>query len=597
MPSLKHRVKISSEPTTISQWDDQKIKLSLDPTNHSGELLSQDLLSASHDLYQTKALHDLGLMQHSYFDEETKLLMKSKKDVSPNSTRRFIVDIGCNKFHEQNFNLRKCPKSDDEDHKTFRSMLENHYLWCFSADEQTYIQKALERSNTQHVVIYNRYFRLLSRNKKEVEPIYFVAAAATFIISKTCSVLMYMGVADEFFVPKSDFNNKKNDISNDSKKGYKQENYRNRDLGAYMISMVQKMTYCAINCHTIIAQVYNHCDKGAVYFYLKQYFAIVNRDHYQVHESRRKFPGIYQDAPGLVYMISRCPLYTVFPNFMNNLSNIDYMNDAINHGVENILKIPYGNQSIIYTDVSEEFDKCSSHLQNKNEAFFCKINNNETKNLLVSNEKVSNQNEEDSILIPNENFWNIFLKPEGLKLLGSESENISTKANHNYRMMALLLFKDEQRFSDVRCFFYYIMQCLEFLSLEKCPLFDFELKSSTKKNLNDNVIIFQKNLLYAILKCEEIFGYDELKKHNLPGVRDNPLNNATPEDMYNAVRYIKSKQLCPSYPATQFEWSLFSSIFNIDIMVFHAFSWEKQGLNDNDERQWIVKENKKNQFQ
>ena len=58
------------------------------------------------------------------------------------------------------------------------------YLWCFDNSEVEYTKKALDsRDNVCHIVIYSQYYHKLTQNKNQVEPYYFVAAAALFIIS------------------------------------------------------------------------------------------------------------------------------------------------------------------------------------------------------------------------------------------------------------------------------------------------------------------------------------------------------------------------------------------------------------------------------
>ncbi len=115
---------------------------------------------------------------------------------------------------------------------------------------------------------------------------------------------------------------------------------------------------------------------------------------------------------------------------------------------------------------------------------------------------------------------------------------------------------------------------------------------NTEVNPNHNsvqqrVFNFQNSIWNTILTCEKWFGYSELKKQNIPGSKDEPIENGTSVDLYNAVRYIKQKQYIPSYQGTELEWSLFISIFNVDAELFYAFSLEKEGFTAADNRrQW-----------
>ena len=269
-------------------------------------MLSQDLYSASSAIYQSSKIRLLGLYQTSLFDETNKILIKNKKNTNAASLRRFIVDIGHKKHHEDNFRTSQIYKSDTEFHQSFRDMIISHYGWCFKLGEEPHIAKAIDRDNVCHLVIYNRFYRRLKRNKRDskddkVEPCFFVAAAASFLISDTCSVLLYMGVSLDHFLPKSDFLKEENE-------GKKSKSlvldYRLHDLGRYMISMVQKLTFSAIGHHSIVAEVNNHPSSGAIYFYLRLYFKIVHKYHHQICEINSKFDNVFIDTPGLVYMIS-----------------------------------------------------------------------------------------------------------------------------------------------------------------------------------------------------------------------------------------------------------------------------------------------------
>jgi hypothetical protein len=330
-------------------------------------------------------------------------------------------------------------------------MIESHYIWCFDHGEQEYIKRALDRKDVCHVVIYNRYYRRISRNKQEVEPYYFVAAAASFVISDTCSVLMYMGVSNDLFLPKSDYSIGELDGKN---KKQPQLPYQRHDLGSYMLSIVQKMTYCATGYHTVIAQVKNHLEKGAIYFYLKMYFQIIHKHYYQICECESKFDNIFQDSPGLVYMKSRCPLYIIDPNFMDDIINIELMKDAIMHGAKTILNIDLGiNDLKKPPSISNSLKNCLTFLKNEDHAFICNFSEDETESLSLRKEPRIINGKQDTVIFPNTVFWERFLVSNNLVFLPSFDDEKIKNTNHNYKLMALILFQDEQRFADMRCFF------------------------------------------------------------------------------------------------------------------------------------------------
>ena len=137
--SKNNLVKLPVEPTSIGQWSDEQIRSCVDSTiSLNGTLLSQDLLSVSKDLYQSKKINTLGQLQTSYYNEENQTLISNKGKL-PNVTRRFIVDIGHKKYHHDNFLKRPVCKNDNENYATFRDMMEHHYIWCFEPGEQEYM--------------------------------------------------------------------------------------------------------------------------------------------------------------------------------------------------------------------------------------------------------------------------------------------------------------------------------------------------------------------------------------------------------------------------------------------------------------------------
>ena len=125
----KAEVVIPSEPPQICKWTDEFIKLSIHPNDDNGSLLSQDLLSASKDINMSNKIETLGQLQTSFFDKNTISLSKTNKmGAHPSETRRFIVDIGNNKYHDNNFTQSRTHIIEKEYHQSFRSMIETHSL-------------------------------------------------------------------------------------------------------------------------------------------------------------------------------------------------------------------------------------------------------------------------------------------------------------------------------------------------------------------------------------------------------------------------------------------------------------------------------------
>ncbi len=127
------------------------------------------------------------------------------------------------------------------------------------------------------------------------------------------------------------------------------------------------------------------------------------------------------------------------------------------------------------------------------------------------------------------------------------------------------------------------------MSMEQCIIYKTEL-SNTPNTKEESIRNLQECIFDTIFKCEKQYSYSDLKKYYVPGLKDDPKETASSLDIYNAIRYIKQKQFLPSYQGTDLEWSIFCSIFGIDIQLYHAFSYEKTNLiQAEQQRQWYVK--------
>ena len=153
-------------------------------------------------------------------------------------------------------------------------------------------------------------------------------------------------------------------------------------------------------------------------------------------------------------------------------------------------------------------------LHNDGMAFLCYMTDTDTDRISLTQEPVvTNEGKEDTLIFPNIQFWDKrFLPSNDLVILPS----VEINNNYNYRVMAIILFQDEQRYTDIRCFFYYFMQCLEFMSTENCIIYNTDIPS--KKNSNaEKVINLQKQIWSTILLCEQLYNTSDLKKYNVPG--------------------------------------------------------------------------------
>ena len=592
MPTLKGRVNIPTEPTVIGQWDAESIRLSTIYDTNNGTLLSQDLFSATHNFFVTPSLLSICDLRTTPYNPETKLLVPKGKFGSPANNRRFIVDIGHHKHHEKNYANRPCLKKDGEIHESFTATLTTHYVWCFESNEMPYIQKALNHDNVIHVVVYNRFYKPIARSSQEVVPIYVIVAAASFLIADTSSTLLYIGVSSETFM-KTDIYQSISTVSRKTKKKHETHlpiEYRQKSIGSFMLCMIQTIFYFVIGSHTIIAEVKNHASNGAVYFYLKHYFQIISRKNHQVYATKKIFGNaVFQNVSNLIYVMSRCAIYLVYPRFMWNLSSVEAMEDAIYHGAKLLLNLPDLRNNVIESTTLSLYQNCCYQMINNDEPYICSIDDSETDQLTKWQEK--NNNSDDDILHPTFQFWERFLNQQSLDLIQVSRDHNPKKRHYFYKMMAIVLFDDEKRYPDIRCYFFFIFQCIGFMSITQCPLYDYEKRRSDHKD-NDQILSFQMNILSAITLCEEIFGVNDIKSSNLLTTDLKPYEDSGMENFQNAIHYLSLKQLNPLYPCTELEMSLFSGIFNVDWKVFFGYSLKKQGLQkDMLSRKWFIKEN------
>jgi hypothetical protein len=574
--TIKPRIELPTEPAGIGNWTNEQIKrVASSSVEENTSVLTQDLFTTIHKFYQTKELISLANMSNAPYNEQENLLLPKGSNAAPAECRRFIIDIGHQSCHETNFINRPCWKRDNNFHSSFRSMIETHYNWCFAVQERPYIKKALERENLIHVVIYNRYYKPMSRTGKKVIPYYYVAAAATFLIAESSATLLYIGVSIDDF--------SKNDIFRANETGNK-ISYRFHGLGSLMLCIIQKMVHCVTNSHVVVAQVKNHADYGAIYFYLKHYFKIVSQENNYVYENKRMFgKEIFQEYPGLIYAISYSPIYLIYPWYLNNNSNIKLLENSIYHGAQYILQITDVQQKNIELPLLSLVQSCYSQLHNNKEAFICTLEDSKTEELTSFREAKGDST--GDIIHPNLNFWTIFLSERNLELMKLTPDSNEISNNYYYRMMALLLFQDENRYNDIRVFFFYIFQCISKLSMKNCPLFDYGTQNNNTTEINK----FQLDVLEAVNVCEKIFGKDELKAFNLLTSDLDPIDYSGMENIHDATKFLLSKQLNPKYPGSQLELSMFAGIFNVDWKVFIGFSDTNEKLKGGD-REWYVKE-------
>ena len=587
MAPSKNRVSLPSEPTDIGQWKENEMSLSTIYDSNKNCLLSQDLFEASFKFYSNLSLKLLSELKTTTYDEVTKLLVPKAKLGSPSKNRRFIVDVGHHKYHEDNYTNRPCMRLHNrevEQHDSFREAIENHYQWCFKSNEIPFIAKALDRENIIHVVIYNRFYKTINRVGKEVEPIYKLVAAATFVIADSSSTLLYIGVnGDDFF--KSDYYQ----FVGTTKQ--KPIQYKNQSLGTFMLCMVQKIVYCVTNSHAVIAQVKNHKDEGAIYYYLQRYFKIIHQAHHLIYENKLKFGNdIYQEVHGLVYMISRGPIYLITPYFMKTVSNHEFIEDAISLGVKYLLDLPDFKNDIFEKESYPLYTHCNAELCNtENKSVIVPIDDSETQSL--TNYIVTKEDDSDKVIHVNTVFWERVLEKQQLEIINVSSESKPQRKQYLYKVMALILFDDENRHADLRCFFYYIFQCIGFMSpITNCPLFDYDKRSQKHKD-NDPIYNFQCSVIKAVELCEHLFGVDEIKKFNL--LESTAAKHSGAENIQNAISYLSNKQFNLLYPGSHLELLLFGEIFNIDFSIYFGYSLHFKGVQNNI-RKWIIKKQDEN---
>ena len=117
--------------------------------------------------------------------------------------------------------------------------------------------------------------------------------------------------------------------------------------------MCQYIVECNNNCTTLITQVSDHMTNGAVYFYLNNYFKIIDSCHYLIIEQKNKFGNsICHKTDELTFMMSLVPIYSIqlfrysnqsattekkFTQFLPEV-NIFFENIDTNHMNENLAK-------------------------------------------------------------------------------------------------------------------------------------------------------------------------------------------------------------------------------------------------------------------
>ena len=173
----------------------------------------------------------------------------------------------------------------------FSDAITKFYISCFADEETDFISNALRYDqNNVHIIIYHKYRDTNKRDGNETTPrheLFYIAAAATIRIAATSTTLLYLGTSRSNYNPEEDFYTK---INNNAKEEEKQNIvkedetakwpfFSGKGFGSFLLSASQYLSVCVRGHFNIIAQVHNNMDKGAIYFYLHNYFVIIPSNH------------------------------------------------------------------------------------------------------------------------------------------------------------------------------------------------------------------------------------------------------------------------------------------------------------------------------
>jgi hypothetical protein len=529
----RNKVNAPSEPENIGNWTPQYIESCI--YNKETKSISQELIKTVNSLIPTKKLVDLGNRLLDDYDDKGKIKKNSK-------IAQFTIEIGSTEQHENNF-LDESVESDSN----FKNAISNHYKSVFNAEENKFIDEVLDSKDIFHVVVWCKYYSN-NQNKTKKMPLQIkskIAAAATFKFGSYSCLLNYIGVLLEE-IPSNKMLSEEH-VPRKRKKD--KSDFRSSDIGLLLICMIQKLSFIKIKKHHIVCQANKNLKGGAIAFYYRMFFKVINKKSQILLEHQTKSQDLIHEARELYWVRSRCPLYLIHPYWLNKEKNADSIRVAIELGKKNILKIP--SEPTITKKYRTNVKELTGYLNNFK--FTTEIESDE-------NNK-SNEDMKASLPLLKEvlkKATETVSSEKVFEINEFQTDNKSIDNQMYITMSNILYFRPKNRQQDVRAFLYYVLFCITSLSNDSVY---------RREILNE----IRSDVINCVLLLENTMSSTKFKDyHRFLGKDDDPHQAANESQILNDIHQISRLQLLENYKGSLFEWKIFTSIFLKKVFVVSA---------------------------
>ena len=542
------------ETGTFGEWSSDIIQKALSPNSEYQRILTGNLVMLLKDL-----CFEAG-KQH----KETILDLDNDGQVIPNAQApRFIVDIGTQHFHQENFVNRQPAMRDDssvERPKTFTDWLCHFYGLHFMPEEKDHIKHSIASRSLIHVVVYNRFQQQTTKSRKREKKqfIYEIAAATSFCLGPKSSCLVYLSTSIGQWYKSPEYQPASSKVNRGKPFLYI---YRNSQLGRLLVCMVQKLTFLMKNQYNVVCQASNHVKNGSIYFYLKSYFQIASVDHPFVEE-HQQIHTHFQNAPKtyLVFVVLTCPIYLVHPWWIvKKLKyNVESMKHVIQIGIQRILDLTLESENSL-----------SSNMQ-----YYAK-----NYDVVATRMKQNTDGTRGTVMLPivrEENEARLVKDNDGKGTLDVLQDcfakfQLSVKAHPNqiqlydqmYMIMSSILYGTIKQHGKVRTFIHYLILCIAKFDVSS-NIYAFDPLRVNETEDMSSFSLFQTCVIDSIVRFEKFYNdTNRMSSLGLLRTSNDPYRTADSGQLHLGLGKVASEILNPSFVSGELERRMFCSIFNI----------------------------------
>jgi len=552
----------------LGNWTLSQIKKARYSTETSDDhlLLEQPIRSAVLQLLPTPKLLKLAQLAIPTYNS------KNEK-VKSEETSRFEVMYGNHTVYSKRFPL------DVTDYESFNTMIVDFYVKQFNSRERPMILEAITYAgaNVQHIIVFSNYYdNTLHPYKLKKE----IVAAATFLIGKDSSILLYIACRDSH-LPPDEFKRKKPGYSQTLPE--EQIYLRHHELGLFLIGMIQKITSTCTNSYRIVCEAQIHDVQKAFFFYKRLLFNQIPKDHPSVEYYRIRHPKLFHDEQSdLLWLESKNAVYLTNTKILygDHKRLIDAQR-AISFAVEQVLNLDNKIQEIrpIVTHKQALFKQ----IYESNNTNTVISSASKTRNLRSKDHRVANRADLKEIL-RNIKLNEIQEVQEFDRIL---IRDLPVGDNSSFQCLSGIAFGVNDRFEEIRGYLSYVCKSLaSFNANTKLFNYNDSLKAYKKEEnkghftKESDLHLFHVDAIDAILQMEKIFDEKDTFYKSYYCVRDSDeiKIDCSPDEMQAIFYSLAVVEHHPLYFPDRFEFRLIATALNLRITVIQAhYCTTKQG--------------------